>query len=289
MAVTGDRSTADRTPGRLQRHRWAVALAAGLAGAAGLGTGLALSLEGPGPSPASSTTVPYGYYQSVVGRYGPGSMMGGGYAWMRGRAGYAWMMGGADAPAWMRGQQLPGFMMGGGSDPGAVMGRLFADAPGPRVSPTEAARLGGTVPAGATVDRAARRLVFAASSVHLVVLASPSMPAENFRIAGMTNPTVVVPEGARVSFELVNADADMAHGLVVTAAGRGSSSLPMMTAVPAFSGSALWFLGEATSAGMHTGTLSFTANRAGSYEYLCPVPGHAEEGMAGGFVVSSRS
>ena len=39
---------------------------------------------------------------------------------------------------------------------------------------------------------------------------------------------------------------------------------------------------------MHTGTLSFTATNAGTYEYLCPVPGHAEEGMAGSFVVEAN-
>ena len=32
------------------------------------------------------------------------------------------------------------------------------------------------------------------------------MPAESFRIAGMTNPAIIVPAGAHVSIELVNAD-----------------------------------------------------------------------------------
>jgi hypothetical protein len=62
--------------------------------------------------------------------------------------------------------------------------------------------------------------------------------------------------------------------------------MPMMTAGPAFSGSALWFLGEPSSAGLHVGTLRFTAATAGTYEYLCPVPGHAQRGMVGSFVVS---
>ncbi len=67
------------------------------------------------------------------------------------------MMGGARAPGWMRGGSLPGFMlgmMGTGTDPGKIMGRLWASAPGPRVSPAGAARLGNQVPAGARVDRA---------------------------------------------------------------------------------------------------------------------------------------
>lgn len=261
----------------------------GVLAAAGLGVGLAVSLGGSGTAPEGAAETPYGYYQSVMGRYGSGSMMGGGPgSWMEGRSGYEWMTGGAGAPGWMRGGTLPGFMMDGGTDPGAVMGRLFADAPGPTISPTAATRLGDAVPPGATADRGARRLTFTSSPVRLVVVASPSMPSENFRVAGMTDPTVVVPAGARVSIELVNADGDMAHGLVVTAPGASSSRMPMMTAAPAFDGAALWFLGESTSAGMHTGTVRFTAGTAGTYEYLCPVPGHAREGMAGTLVVSTR-
>jgi plastocyanin len=38
-------------------------------------------------------------------------------------------------------------------------------------------------------------------------------------------------------------------------------------------------------AGMHAGTLTFTAAIPGSYQYLCPVPGHARGGMAGTFTV----
>ena len=57
--------------------------------------------------------------------------------------------------------------------------------------------------------------------------------------------------------------------------------MPMMTSRPAFTGSALWFLGNPTTAGMHTATLTFTATTPGTYHYLCPVPGHAQEGMAG--------
>ena len=214
-------------------------------------------------------------------------MMGGDDGRTASRAGYVCMMGGTTAPEWMRGHDLPGFMMDGDADPATVMGRLFADAPGPRVSPSEAARLGEMVPSGAAADPSGNRLTFTTRAVHLVVLASPSMPAENFRVAGMTNPTVVVPQDAHVSIEVVNADESMAHGLVVTATGTGSSWMPMMSAAPAFDGAALWFLGESTSAGMHEGALRFTATAPGTYQYLCPVPGDAQEGMAGTFVVAN--
>ena len=275
----------------------AAGLGAGLAIAAGSSAGHPAAAASPAApassavpaaaSPATSTGPDYSWYRSMMsGYYGGQGMMGGSSSgWMMSQAGYQWMTGATGAPGWMRGGTLPGSMMGAGTDPGTVMGRLFAGAPGPRVSPAQATVLGSQVPAGASIGRAARTITFSALNVHLVVLASPSMPAESFRIAGMTNPAISVPAGAHVSIKLVNADAGMAHGLVITSAGAARSQMPMMTAAPAFPGSALWFLGEPTAAGMHAGALTFTAVAPGSYQYLCPVPGHARDGRAGSFTV----
>lgn len=102
----------------------------------------------------------------------------------------------------------------------------------------------------------------------------------------MVNPTLVVPAGGRVSIEVVNADPDTAHGLVITASTDIRSPMPMMSARPAFAGSQLWFLGNPTSAGMHAATLTFTATTPGTYRYLCAVPGHALKGMTGRFIVT---
>ena len=134
--------------------------------AAGLGIGLAVGTDRSSSNPGTATG--YSYYQSMMGRYGIGSMMGSSnYGWMMGRSGYSWMMGGAAAPGWMTGGSLPGFMMGTKSDPGKVMGALFANAPGPRVSPAEAASLGRQAPSGTTVDRASNRVTFTSRSVRL--------------------------------------------------------------------------------------------------------------------------
>ena len=259
--------------------------AAGLAALAGCGTTTTKA-----PAAAATPSGPgYSYYRSMMGRLdGGGPMMGGSsYGWMMGGTGYRWMMGGLDAPAWMRGHALPGFMMGTGRDPGKIMGSLFANAPGPRVSAAQATQLGSKVPAGATLDRAANRITFTGTSVRLVVLASPRGGRdETFRIAGLVNPAITVKAGARVSIEIINADPDTAHGLVITASHAASSWMPMMTTRTAFPDAALWFLGSPTSAGMHAGTLTFTASTAGSYRYLCPVPRHAQQGIAGTFTVS---
>lgn len=256
---------------------------AGLAALSGCGT--------TSKAPAAAATpggATYAYYRTMMGHlYGGSSMMGGSsYGWMMGGTGYRWMMGGLAAPAWMRGHAVPGFMMGTSREPGKIMGALWAGAPGPRVSPAEASRLGSQVPAGATVDHAANSVTFTGTSVRLAVLASPSGGRdETFRIAGLTDPAIIVRAGARVSIEIINADPDTAHGLVITPSHAGASWMPMMTARSAFPGSALWFLGNPTSAGMHVGTLTFTASTPGTYRYLCPVPGHATKGMAGTFTV----
>jgi hypothetical protein len=234
----------------------------------------------------------YSYYRSMMARLDPGSpgMMDGTSSpgTMMDRTTYRQMMGGADAPAWMRGQTVPGFMMRTSRDPGKIMGALFANAPGSRVSPARAARLGNQVAAGATASDALNRITFPGMTARLTVVASPAGgPDGSFRIAGMVNPAIVVKAGARVSIELINADPGTAQGLVITAATAGSSPMPMVTARPAFAGAAAWFLGNPTSAGMHAAALSFTATTPGTYQYLCPVPGHALEGMTGTFSVSA--
>src|SRR6266699_3654667 len=110
--------------------------AAGLAVLAGCGT----STKAPAAA-AKPSSPAYSYYRSMMGRYA-GPMMGGGtgYGGMMGVAGYRSMIGGTAAPAWMRGHALPGYMMGTAHDPGQVMGALWANGPGPRVSPGQAAR-----------------------------------------------------------------------------------------------------------------------------------------------------
>jgi rusticyanin len=285
----------------MKRNRSAAMIAVAAVATVGLGAGAAITACGSTARlPAAASTpggAAYSYYQSMMRRLdsgspgSSGSMMGGRSSGsMMGGPGYRSMMGGLAAPAWMRGHALPGFMMGSASDAGKVMGALFANAPGARVTAAQAARLGNQVPAGATVSRAGDRITFSGMSVRLAVLASPSGgPDETFRMAGLVNPAIVVKAGAHVSIEVVNADSGTAHGLVVTAGDARSSWMPMMTARPAFPGSALWFLGNPTSAGMHAGTLSFTAGAPGTYRYLCPVPGHAHEGMAGTFIVSGTA
>lgn len=293
----------------LTRKQTMILAGAAVIAAAGVGTGAAVAASGSSGQPAASSPASYGpgysWYRSMMTAYygnGNGSpMMGnssyGSYGWMMSQAGYRWMTGDASSPGWMTGA-LPSAMMGTGmmgsammgtvtgTDPGKIMGSLWANAPGPRVSTAQAAALGDQVPAGAQVSKTANTVTFTTSTVRLTILASPSGgPDETFHAAGLVNPRIIVPTAAHVTIDFINADSDTAHGLVITADSATGSWMPMMTARPAFAGAALWFLGNPTAAGMHEDTIIFTAATPGTYRYLCPVPGHAQKGMSGTFTV----
>lgn len=212
-----------------------------------------------------------------------GGMMGTG----GGAGGYAGMMGGgSDGAEGMMGHSAAGIM--GGTGAGA-MGTAMAGTNVQSVSTATAQSLGDAVPAGATADRARNRLVFQTPDVHLAVLASPADgPDMTFRIAGMADPTVVVPQGAQVSVEFLNADADTAHGWLLTPGAPSSFPyMAMMADPPAFGRSFAVPLGNPTATAMPVETITFTASQSGQYTYLCPVPGHAQRGMHGGFEVTA--
>lgn len=254
-----------------------VAVGAALA-AVGVGAGLALATAAPASAPSAQASsaasaspaapawlTSYSGYSAMMDRYGRTSGM----------------MGGAGATG--------GMMNGAGStDMGRIMGRVLAQQPGPRISAAQAAAEAAATPAGAVVNAAAGTVTFTTSQVVLTVVAGPTDAAMyEFEVAGLIDPAVVVPAGARITLRLINADTDMAHGIVITGDdwAAGGTWMPMADDRPAFPGADVWALGEQTTAGAPTGTARFTASAAGTYTYLCPIPGHAGLGMRGTFTV----
>jgi rusticyanin len=148
-------------------------------------------------------------------------------------------------------------------------------------------RLGDTVPTDASVDRRTRTITFHTQAVHLTVVMSPmNEPDLTFRIAGLVNPAVVVPSGAKVVVTVVNADADMWHNWALTPAQPPFPYMAMMASGMMFGGIASVPLPPATSTKMPVNSVSFTAPGVGTYTYLCDTPGHAEKGMYGVFKVT---
>ncbi len=174
----------------------------------------------------------------------------------------------------------PGMMDGGG-----MMGFGAAGAASASVAPSEADRLGRAVPAGAVVDQSTSTVTFSGADVQLTALAAPSDgPDETFRIAGLTNPTIVFPAGARVTLELINADPGMPHNWLMTTADPPFGPLGMMMSFVT-PGAATETLPNAGDSAMPATTITFAAPPAGRYTYLCSVPGHAEKGMFGTLIV----
>jgi rusticyanin len=140
------------------------------------------------------------------------------------------------------------------------------------------------VPAGASIDPRAGTISFSTATVSFTVVAiAPGAPDMTFTVAGLTNPTIIVPAGALVTVRFVNNDTDEAHGWLVT-----NHKPPFefgQPATPAIAGAYAGVIGDPTAAGDGANTVSFTASGAGNYDYICPMPGHAQMGMRGSFIV----
>jgi rusticyanin len=160
--------------------------------------------------------------------------------------------------------------------------RLAGSAPG-YVGASAARALDSQVPSGARADAGTDTITFASGAVSFAVVAvPPGGPDMTFRIGGLVDPTLVVPFNATVRVTFINADTDEAHGWEVTGAGP---PFEFGLGPPALAGALARPLGDPTSAGDGTESITFRADRAGRYQYACPMPGHAQMGMHGGFVV----
>ena len=139
-------------------------------------------------------------------------------------------------------------------------------------------------PPGASVDPRTNTITFTGTTVSFTMVAiAPGAPDMTFRVAGLSNPTIIVPGGARVTVRFINNDTDEAHGWLVT-----SGQPPFgfgQPAAPAIAGAAAGAIGDPVSGNDGANTVSFTATAAGSYQYICPMPGHAQMGMHGPFII----
>jgi rusticyanin len=152
------------------------------------------------------------------------------------------------------------------------------------VPASQVAALSGLHPAGASIDTPAGTITFHSSTVSLTVVAiAPGKPDMTFTAAGLANPAISVPRGARVTVRFINNDTDEAHGWLIT---DGKPPFGFgQPAVPAIAGAFTGVIGDPTAAGDGANSITFTAGSTGSYEYICPMPGHAQMGMHGKFTV----
>lgn len=168
-------------------------------------------------------------------------------------------------------------------------GGMMGAASGPAWTPAHVATVVQQSKRGVTIDRATNTITYHSAHDLVVPLAAPAalhLPGMQWEIDGLINPTVVVPRGAQVTVDLVNADQGYLHGFEVTTATPPFQEMAMMQGAAAFPGAFVMPILPETSHGQYHRSTQFTAATTGTYYYICPVPGHAAHGMAGQFVVS---
>ncbi|MBX7061720.1 MAG: hypothetical protein K1X52_08680 [Pyrinomonadaceae bacterium] len=128
-------------------------------------------------------------------------------------------------------------------------------------------------------------LTFTKNEIRLVVATGPESDMLSFRIQGMRNPTLVVPEGARLKILIINKDSDMWHDLRI---GHVMGEFAADPTVAMTAGSVKL---EPAGSGKtwHAQELVIQANEAGSFKYFCSVTGHAKGGMWGTINVGAAS
>ncbi len=149
---------------------------------------------------------------------------------------------------------------------------------------------------------------FSGTRIEIPVIAvEAGKPDTTFEVHGKVNPTLIVPAGAKLRFVIANADAGMPHGLDVTLSAPPYGVLPHL---PVMSGAMMnsksmrqSMMGGAVmmkKSAAATGTVNPKANgrkslavkktgwftlKPGTYYYVCPIPGHAKQGMYGKIIV----
>ncbi|HEM55779.1 MAG TPA: hypothetical protein ENO30_03345 [Thermodesulfobium narugense] len=123
------------------------------------------------------------------------------------------------------------------------------------------------------------------------IIASPNDNAMySFGVGNLINPTIIVRKNANVTLKLINNDDDMYHGIIITNTAPSYPYMVMMNISLAFQYSAIRPLPyeDKQSKLLATGSTEFSANTPGTYYYICQVPGHAQHGMYGKFIVLDK-
>ena len=137
----------------------------------------------------------------------------------------------------------------------------------------------GAITVSKPVQVANGTIDYGGPAVKVLVLMGPMAEGESmysFMIDNVTNPTLVFPQGTRVTMVVVNVDTDAYHGLSLTALAPpyGYNFIPGM----------MGSLASTSVMPPHLSAfaaqqISFVVN--GDMYYVCPVPGHAQSGMYG--------
>ncbi len=148
---------------------------------------------------------------------------------------------------------------------------------------------GVLVVAGATVAGMPGVRAAATHSVELTIISGKnrtpggSMDLNGYQRGAMT---ITIPVGWKVVVNYENIDPPLLHSLAVLPSGAHNQVSP--DAPPAFPGATTTNLGAGLPKGTKQ-TFTFEATKAGTYELVCGVQGHAVAGMWNTLVVSATA
>jgi rusticyanin len=141
-------------------------------------------------------------------------------------------------------------------------------------------------------DTKTNTVTFSGSNITIDMTAfQPGYRDMTFEQHDLTNPTIVVPEGATIQWNLVNMDigSGMEHGIIITRKSPPYAALPLRQTGP---GTARimpllpWRSTENLKQAKYAEKgITFRTPPSGVYWYYCPAPGHAAMGMYGKFIV----
>lgn len=146
----------------------------------------------------------------------------------------------------------------------------------------------------ARADKANNRVVFTGNHPVISMAAvQPGFPDTTFEVAGLVDPTIVVPTGSQITLNFINMDYGlrMNHGVVITPVPPLYPVLSMMgmpdtlVGIPILPPRQL----KNTQTSLYAQrSISFEAPPPGTYYYLCQYYDHASKGMYGRFIVTSN-
>ncbi|MHB8496378.1 MAG: sulfocyanin-like copper-binding protein [Acidimicrobiales bacterium] len=178
-------------------------------------------------------------------------------------------------------------MMGGGAGMMGGGSKIANGAPGGLVPASRMEAL--ATEARRTAGQRGSSLTYRSQRVTLVALGAPgSRPGMYWQLDGVDGPrgpTVSVPAGAIIRVDFADGDPGHPHGLELTTAVPPYPHLAMMAGRIAAPGAFIMPVPPPEGNLWYAVTISFHAPASGTYYVICPVPGHAQEGMWAKLVV----
>jgi plastocyanin len=132
--------------------------------------------------------------------------------------------------------------------------------------------------------KGATDLTFTEKNISLVAVTGPEDDMLSYRIQGVRNPNLIVPEGATIRVLFVNTDEDMTHDIRF---GHVMGDFPIQPDITETVGTEK-LPPETEDGTAQANEIVIKANENGAYKYFCSVRGHAKGGMWGNILVGVK-